>query len=142
MNKNLELKLIEIFCNCDDFCKNFEQEIEDRLIPSTTSEKLCEALAQQELFLITKIKRNMKNKLMLLDDKMWLKGRGVIESVIDLLKHICDIEHSRHRSPVNAMVNLLGGLSAYSFLDHKPSVKNKSKRFRDYLTFNNLPMVA
>jgi len=66
----------------------------------------------------------------------------VIESVIDLLKHICDIEHSRHRSPVNAIVNLMGGLSAYSFLDHKPSVKNKRKRFRDYLTFNNLPMVA
>jgi len=36
MNKNLELKLIEIFCNCDDFCKNFEHEIEGRLIPSTT----------------------------------------------------------------------------------------------------------
>ncbi len=80
---------------------------------------------------------------MLLDDKLMLKGRGgVIESVIDLLKHICDIEHSRHRSPVNAIVNLMGGLSAYSFLDHKPSVKNKRKRFRDYLTFNNLPMVA
>jgi hypothetical protein len=56
----------------------------------------------------------MKNKLMLLEDKMWLKGRGVIESVIDLLKHICDIEHSRHRSPVNAIVKILGGLSAYS----------------------------
>jgi hypothetical protein len=106
------------------------------------SEKLNKQLARQELFLITKMKKNMKNKLMLLNDKMWLKCRGVIESVIDLLKHICDIEHSRHRSPVNALVNLMGGLSAYSFLDHKPWVKSKSKRFRVYLTFNNIPMVA
>jgi hypothetical protein len=106
------------------------------------SKKLSDALAGQELFLITKVRKNMKNKLMLLEDKMWLKSRGMIESVIDLLKHICDIEHSRHRSPVNAMVNLLGGLSAYSFLDQKPSVKNKNKRFRDYLILNNLPMVA
>lgn len=106
------------------------------------SEKLREALAQQELFLITKIKKNMKNRLMTLEDKMWLKGRGVIESVIDLLKHICDIEHSRHRSPINAMINILAGLSAYSFLDQKPSVKNKTKRIRDYLILNNLPLVA
>lgn len=106
------------------------------------SEKLRDSLARQERFLITKIKRNMKNKLMLLNDKMWLQGRGMIESVIDLLKHICDIEHSRHRSPINAMVNLLAGLSAYSFLDHKPSVKNRNLRIRDYLNFNYLPMVA
>jgi len=106
------------------------------------SKKLSVALAQQELFLITKVKKNMKNRLMLVQDKMWLKGRGVIESVIELLKHICDIEHSRHRSPINAMVNILAGLSAYSFLDHKPSVKNNSKRIRDYLILNNLPMVA
>ncbi|MDX9881864.1 MAG: transposase [Prolixibacteraceae bacterium] len=75
-------------------------------------------------------------------DKKWLKSRGVIESVIDLLKHICDIEHSRHRGPVNAMGNILAGLAAYSFLDHKPSVKNKNIRFREYLSLNNLPLVA
>jgi hypothetical protein len=106
------------------------------------SKKLREALAGQGLLLITKIKKNMKNKLMALEDKMYLQSRGVIESVIDLLKHICDIEHSRHRSPVNAMVNILAGLSAYSFLDHKPSVKNKKIRFREYLSLNNLPLVA
>ena len=106
------------------------------------SEKLREALAGQGLLLITKTKKNMKNKLMSFQDKRWLQSRGVIESVIDLLKHICDIEHSRHRSPVNAMVNILAGMAAYSFLDHKPSVKNKSIRFREYLTLNNLPLVA
>jgi len=41
----------------------------------------------------------MKNKLMLLEDKMWLKGWGVIESVIDLLKHICDIEQLKAQKP-------------------------------------------
>jgi IS5 family transposase len=106
------------------------------------SKKLREALAGQNLFLVTKIKKNMKNQLMALEDKMWLQSRGVIESVIDILKHICNIEHSRHRSPVNAIVNILAGMSAYSFLDHKPSVKNKSYRIRDHLALNNLPMVA
>jgi hypothetical protein len=33
------------------------------------------------------------------------------------------VEHSRHRSPVNFLVNLLAALSAYSFLPHKPSIR-------------------
>lgn len=105
-------------------------------------EKLREALAGQGLLLITKTKKNMKNKLMPFEDKRWLQSRGVIESVIDLLKHICDIEHSRHRSPVNTMVNILEGMAAYSSLDHNPSVKNKNIRFREYLSLNNLPLIA
>jgi hypothetical protein len=35
---------------------------------------------------------------------------------------IQQVEHSRHRSVVNFMVNLLVALSAYSFLPHKPPI--------------------
>ncbi|MDR1148983.1 MAG: IS982 family transposase, partial [Spirochaetaceae bacterium] len=41
----------------------------------------------------------------------------------DFLKNICQVEHSRHRSPVNFLVNLLAALSAYSFLPSKPSIR-------------------
>jgi hypothetical protein len=56
-------------------------------------------------------------------DKLLLRKRAVIESVNDFLKNICQIEHSRHRSVVNFLVNLLAALSAYSFLPHKPSIQ-------------------
>lgn len=51
--------------------------------------------------LITKPRRNMKNRLMLLTDKLLLRKRAIIDSIIDQLKNISQIEHSRHRSPVN-----------------------------------------
>jgi hypothetical protein len=73
--------------------------------------------------LITRLKRDMKNKLMDMVEKVLLRKRAVIESVNDFLKNICQVEHSRHRSVANFLVNLLGALSAYSFLPHKPSIR-------------------
>lgn len=62
--------------------------------------------------LIAKLKRNMKNRLMRATDKLLLRRRAIIESIIDQLKNISQIEHSRHRSPVNAFVNVICGLIA------------------------------
>ena len=56
---------------------------------------------------------------------MLLKKRGIIEPVIDQLKNISQIELSRHRSPVNFMVNLLSGMAAYSLKPDKPTIKIK-----------------
>ena len=64
----------------------------------------------------------MNNKLMELSDKQLLRKRALIESVIEQLKHICQIEHSRHRSPTNFVVNLLSGLIAYCHRQRKPSI--------------------
>jgi hypothetical protein len=86
------------------------------------SHALFEKLFQQDIMLITKIKKNMKNRLMNTMDKVLLRKRAVIESVNDFLKNICQIEHSRHRSTANFFVNLLSGLVAYSFLPSKPSL--------------------
>lgn len=58
----------------------------------------------------------MKNKQMNLYDRLILCKRIVMESVNDFLKNICDIEHSRHRSIANFLVNLFSALVAYSFL--------------------------
>ena len=86
------------------------------------SQKLFEKLYERNITLITKLKKNMKNKLIDLQDKLLLRKRAIIESVNDFLKNICQIEHSRHRSPTNFLVNLLSGLVAYSFLPKKPSL--------------------
>ncbi len=45
--------------------------------------------------LITKLKRNMKQRLMPLEDRLLLRKRAVIETIIDQLKNISQIEHSR-----------------------------------------------
>lgn len=104
------------------------------------SGKLTRELAEQGLHLITKVKRNMKNKLISLGDNRLLNKRGVIESVIDILKNICNIEHSRHRSPLNAFVSILAGLAAYSFIEHKPSIKRKDFNIREFFADNNLQL--
>lgn len=84
-----------------------------------------EILMQKGLQLITGIRNNMKNKLMKMEHKLLLKKRGIIESVNDILKTVCDIEHTRHRSPINALVNLYAGLCSYSWLDKKPTIFSK-----------------
>jgi hypothetical protein len=69
-----------------------------------------------------KPKRNMKNQLMRLTDKLLARKRSIIETIIDQLKNISQIEHSRHRSPVNFAVNLVSGLIAYCHQQKKPSL--------------------
>jgi hypothetical protein len=64
----------------------------------------------------------MKNRLMRLTDKLLSRKRSIIETIIDQLKNVSQIEHSRHRSPVNFMVNLLCGLIAYCHQPKKPSL--------------------
>jgi hypothetical protein len=84
--------------------------------------KIFEELYLQGLYLITKIRNNMKNKLLLFSDKIKLKKRALIESVNDLLMSVFDIDHTRHRSPVNAIAHTISGLIAYCFYEQKPSV--------------------
>lgn len=64
----------------------------------------------------------MKNKLMKLEDKLLLRKRALIESVNDFLKNICQVEHSRHRSVSNCLVNIFSALIAYSFIPSKLSI--------------------
>lgn len=84
--------------------------------------KLFETFYQQGLHWVTKIRRNMKNQLVQMDDKLRLKKRALIESVNDILMSVQDIDHRRHRSPLNAIVHTMAGLIAYHFYDAKPRV--------------------
>ncbi|OAA86920.1 IS982 family transposase [Clostridium ljungdahlii] len=87
------------------------------------SQKLYDILYFKGVQLITKLKKNMKNKIMVMEDKILLRKRAIIETINDHLKNVCQIEHSRHRSFTNFMVNIVAGLVAYSFLPKKPSLK-------------------
>ena len=87
------------------------------------SKKLFETLMEQGLQLITRVKRNMKNQLMPLEDKILLRKRALIETVNDQLKNISQLEHTRHRSVANFMVNLLCALIAYTWQPKKPSLQ-------------------
>lgn len=91
------------------------------------SEPLKIVLKEQNLELITKLKKNMKNKFLNLSDKLLLRKRAIIESVFDQLKNISQIEHTRHRSFWNFLVNLASGLIAYSWREKKPSLNYNVK---------------
>jgi len=86
-------------------------------------QKLFEQLFIDGIQLITGLKRNMKNSLMTITDKILLRKRSIIETINDELKNICQVEHSRHRSFSNFLSNLISGLIAYSFLPKKPRIK-------------------
>jgi len=81
-------------------------------------------LKEQSIEIFTKVKKNMKKRIMNMTQKFYLSKRGLIETVNDQLKNICQIEHTRHRKPENAFVNLVAGLVAYAFKPRKPSIKN------------------
>jgi hypothetical protein len=88
---------------------------------------LAQALVEQLLtsygvHLVTRLRKNMANILMPLRDKLLLRKRAIIETINDQLKNQSQIEHSRHRSPVNFLVNLIAGLCAYCLQPKKPAL--------------------
>ena len=83
---------------------------------------LFKALYKRGLKLITGIRKNMQNYLIDLADKKLLRKRFYIETIFGFLKNSMNLEHTRHRSPVNFLVNLISALVAYSFTKGKPKI--------------------
>jgi len=112
-------------------CKDlFGKLVADRgYISQALFEQLLDTFGVQ---LITRIKSNMKNRLMPLIDKLLLRKRAIIECVIDQLKNISQIEHSRHRSPLNCFINILAGLITYCLQPKKPNLN---------FVFSSLPLL-
>ena len=84
------------------------------------SQPLLERLWQQGLHLITPIRKNMPNRLLPLTDKLLQRKRALLETSNDQLKNQTQIEHTRHRSPTNFLVNLVAGLIAYAIKSKNP----------------------
>lgn len=71
---------------------------------------------------ITRLRTNLHNRLLPLEDKLLLRKRAIIERINDQLKNISQIEHTRHRSPRTFLVNLICGRIAYCHQPTKPSL--------------------
>jgi hypothetical protein len=94
------------------------------------SAALFAELFSRGLQLITGIKDNMKNKLMPLFDKILLRKRSMIESINNQLKNVFQIEHTRHRSPINGFINILSGLIAFIHYPNKASIDLGEEDFK------------
>ncbi|MGV0103219.1 IS982 family transposase [Nostoc sp. DSM 114160] len=109
---------------CKFFGKIFGVSEAYRRYRGYVSEKLASQLLEEfGIQFFAKPRRNMKNRLMRLHDKLLSRKRSIIETINDQLKNISQIEHSRHRSPVNFCVNVLCGLIAYCHQPKKPSLQ-------------------
>ena len=79
---------------------------------------ICEPLKlllkEAGLEFLTKLKKNQKPQQISASDKVLLRKRAIIETVFDQLKNISQIEHTRHRSFWNFLVNVVAGLAAYT----------------------------
>lgn len=98
------------------------------------SSEMAKILLKRGLKLITGIRSNMKQKLISLSEKVLLRKRVLIETVNDQLKNISQIEHTRHRSPANFLINLLGGLAAYCHQPKKPSLHLENGDLKQLMT--------
>jgi hypothetical protein len=81
-------------------------------------QKLFLKLYKRGLKLVTGIKKNMKNQLMLFYEKLLLRKRSLVETVFDYLKNKFQIEHTGHRSPLMLFVYVISTLVVYQL---KPS---------------------
>jgi len=86
------------------------------------SAKLFQNLWNKGIKLVTGIKHNMKNILMDFGDKIFLKKRGSIESLNNILKSSLHIQHTRHRSEKGFFGNVFSAIAAYSFYPNKPAI--------------------
>ena len=99
--------------------------------------ELAEGLAARGLRLITKVRKNMKKKILSAFEIFFLNQRNIIETIIDQLKALYHIQHTRHRSPFNFMVNVLAALIAYSWKPNKVGVKMNYLSSKNYALIQN-----
>ena len=88
------------------------------------STALLQRLWQRGLHLVTGIGRNMKNDLMPLLDKLLLRKRFIMETLFEVLKSSMGLEHSRHRSPIHALVHMVSCLAASALSQPKFNMGN------------------
>lgn len=124
--------------NRDDrsMVKNLSKKIKGKLYGDKgyLSQKLFEEMLEVGVKIVTQLKKNMKPKLMEIEESVLLKKRSVIESVFHILKDMLHIDHTRHRSPMNFLVNFFGAIAAYCLYPNKPKI-----RLPENLYKKNLP---
>lgn len=132
--------------NCDDrkcvkdLCKDLSGKVyADK---GYISQKLFEEMLEYGIKIVTQLRAKMKPKIMPLEDRLMLKKRSLIESVFHILKDILHIDHTRHRSQKNFLINFLGALTAYCLYPNKPSIRLEKHEVLKLLAHENLDLTA
>lgn len=99
----------------DVFCKLFGDK-------GYISKALAELLWGNDIQMATKPRKNMKDFDISQADMIMLRKRAIIECVNDELKNICKLQHTRHRSVNNFLMNTMRALCAYHFFPKKTSL--------------------
>ena len=117
--------------NCDDRSpvRDMLKGIKTKLIGDKgyLSQSLFDDLFQSGTTLITKVRKNMTNRLMEMTDKLMLMKRCFIESIFSSMKSLNTLIHHRHRSPINAFSHLIAGLINYQLRQDKPTLNWATK---------------
>jgi len=116
--------ITEIYCEVDDFFMKFKEYWEKYLIDETEKEL-------KRLFSCRLSVSEMMTIFILFHIDRYRTFKWFYKNYVRVhLKNICQIEHTRHRNPINFLVNLVSGLIAYSYFPKKPSLnwtKNEQK---------------
>lgn len=106
------------------------------------SQDLFEEMFELGIKIVTQMKKNMKPKMILLEEHLMLKKRSLIESVFHILKDMLHIDHTRHRSPRNFLVNIFAALTAYCFYPNKPRIRLENNELYEISAAKNCLSVA
>ena len=87
------------------------------------NQKVFRKMLKKGLKIVTQGRSNIKSAVMNYTDRITLRKRSIVDSVFNVFKNILNMDHTRHRSPVNFMTNLVAGPSAYCLSDKKPCMK-------------------
>jgi len=93
------------------------------------TEKLFGKLFADGIQLFTRLEKNRKGHIIGIRDSILLRKRSIIETINDELKNLCQIEHTRHRSVNNFIINILSVSPAYSFFPKKNNFKSRKGEF-------------
>ena len=108
-------------------CRRFMKKVYGKLFGDKgyiVNKEVFDTLFLRGIHLITKLRKNMKTQMITpIEDALYMRKRAISETIIDQLKNISQIEHTRHRSFTNFFVNIVAGLCAYQFKEVKPSIK-------------------
>lgn len=113
--------------NVDDRNRDVIARLTERVFGKLAGDKgyidasLFWELYDEGIDLITSIRKNMRNKLSLLEDRYVYRTRGLVESVNHVIKDILHAQHTRHRGQLNFLANLMAALCAYQLRAHKPA---------------------
>ena len=129
INENSEIVAIKITKGNVDDRKAFEKIVTANGLQGRCyadkgyiSKNMFHRIYQRGLIIITGIKRNMKDYLMPILDKIMLKKRFIIETIFGYIKENFNLKPSKHRSPINFFVSLLAALIAFQLKPNKPTI--------------------